>query len=75
MRESVTYQAIVEEGRELGREREARSIVLRLLNRKPSSVPESSLSQIQGLSLEKLEALTEALLDFSTNADLEAWFH
>jgi len=74
MRESVTYQAIVEEGRELGREREARSIVLRLLNRKLGSVPESSLSQIQGLSLEQLEALTEALLDFSTNADLEAWF-
>ncbi len=48
--------------------------MLRQLNRKLGSVPESSLSQIQGLSLEQLEALTEALLDFSTNADLEAWF-
>jgi Domain of unknown function (DUF4351) len=32
------------------------------------------LSQIQVLSLEQLEALAEALLDFSTLADLESWF-
>jgi hypothetical protein len=73
MRESVTYQAIVAEGREEGRETEARFFVLRLLNRKLGNVPESNLSQIQGLSLEQMEVLGEALLGFSTTADLEAW--
>ncbi len=31
------------------------------------------LAKIQSLSLEQLEALGEALLDFSTLADLEGW--
>jgi len=75
MRESVTYQAIVAEGREEGCETEARFFVLRLLNRKLGNVPESSLSQIQGLSLEQMEVLDEALLDFSTTTDLEAWLN
>jgi predicted transposase/invertase (TIGR01784 family) len=73
MQESVTYQAIKAEGHEEGLEREARSFLLRLLNRKLGSVPESILSQIQGLSVEQMEALGEALFDCSTTADLEAW--
>lgn len=50
-----------------------RTIVLRLLNRRVGNIPDALLSQIQGLSVEQLEALGDALLDFSTLADLEGW--
>lgn len=50
-----------------------RTIVLRLLNRRVGNIPDALLSQIQELSVEQLEALGDALLDFSTLADLEGW--
>ncbi|NEU83264.1 DUF2887 domain-containing protein [Nostoc sp. UIC 10630] len=50
-----------------------RTIILRLLNRRAGNIPDTLLSQIQGLSVEQLEALGDALLDFSTLADLEGW--
>ncbi|BAY78989.1 hypothetical protein NIES25_54690 (plasmid) [Nostoc linckia NIES-25] len=50
-----------------------RKIVLRQLNRRVGNIPDELLSQIQGLSVEQLEALADALLDFSTLADLEGW--
>ncbi|WP_373527719.1 Rpn family recombination-promoting nuclease/putative transposase [Nostoc sp.] len=62
-----------EEGREEGREEGERTIVLRLLNRRVGNIPDALLSQIQGLSVEQLEALGDALLDFSSLADLERW--
>ncbi|MCC5599377.1 DUF2887 domain-containing protein [Nostoc favosum] len=55
------------------KEEEARSLILRLLNRRVGAVPEQLQRQIQVLSLEQLEALGDALLDFSTLADLEGW--
>ncbi|MCC5662790.1 DUF2887 domain-containing protein [Nostoc sp. CHAB 5784] len=50
-----------------------RKVVLRQLNRLVGAIPDALLSQIQGLSVEQLEALSNALLDFSTLADLEGW--
>ena len=50
-----------------------RKIILRLLNRRVGNIPDALLSQIQGLSVEQLEALGDALLDFSTLADLSGW--
>ncbi|MBW4423202.1 MAG: DUF2887 domain-containing protein [Nostoc desertorum CM1-VF14] len=50
-----------------------RTIILRLLNRCVGNIPDTLLSQIQGLSLEQLETLGDALLDFSALADLEGW--
>jgi predicted transposase YdaD len=61
------------EGREEGKVEGERAIVLRLLNRRVGNIPVALLSQIQGLSVEQLEALGDALLDFSTLADLEGW--
>ncbi|MEH2229549.1 MAG: DUF2887 domain-containing protein [Nostoc sp.] len=55
------------------KEEEARSLILRLLNRRVGEFPESLQRQIQVLSLEQLEALGDALLDFSSLADLEGW--
>jgi predicted transposase YdaD len=61
-----------EEARQEARQ-EARSLILRQLNRRLGVIPDVLLSQIQMLSLEQLETLAEALLDFSALADLENW--
>jgi predicted transposase YdaD len=72
MRESVIYQEILEEGEQRGERRE-RSLVLRLLTRKVGELPPGIREQVETLSLEELENLGEALLDFTSLLDLEAW--
>ncbi|MEH1858334.1 MAG: Rpn family recombination-promoting nuclease/putative transposase [Nostoc sp.] len=62
-----------EEGKVEGKVEGERTIILRLLNRRVGNIPDTLLSQIQGLSVEQLEALGDALLDFSSLADLEGW--
>jgi predicted transposase YdaD len=81
MRESVIYQEIraegkVEgkaEGKAEGQQQEARALVLKQLTRKLGLIPAATVARIDGLSLEQLESLGEALLDFSTLADLGSW--
>jgi predicted transposase/invertase (TIGR01784 family) len=73
LQETRVYQEGVEEGQQKGRVEEARSLILKLLTRRVGTVPPDAESQIQSLSVEQLEALGEALLDFSTLADLETW--
>jgi hypothetical protein len=60
-------------GIEQGIEQGERSLVLRLLTRKVGTLPESATTQINALPLAELEALGEALLNFSHLSDLEAW--
>jgi hypothetical protein len=57
------------------KDEEARSLVLRLLNRRFSKISKPLLSKIETLSLEQTEALSEAVLDFTTIADLKTWLH
>jgi predicted transposase/invertase (TIGR01784 family) len=77
MRESVIYQDIREsgkaQGREEGRREEAVSLILRLLNRRLGEISSTLGQQIQELSLEQLETLGEALLDFTSLTDLTTW--
>jgi predicted transposase YdaD len=81
MRESVIYQEILEEGEQRGEQRGLqqgrqegeRSLVLRLLTRKLGELPPQIREQIETLSLEELENLGEALLDFTSLLDLQAW--
>jgi predicted transposase/invertase (TIGR01784 family) len=77
MRESVIYQDIREsgkaQGREEGRREEAVSLILRLLNRRLGEISSTLSQQIRELSLEQLETLGEALLDFTSLTDLTAW--
>ncbi len=63
----------IEQGIEQGVQREAKSLIFRLLNRRVGELPERVRSQIEVLPLAELEALAEALLDFSGLPDLEAW--
>jgi hypothetical protein len=46
---------------------------LRQLNRRCGPLSETTTAEIQALPLERLEALAEALLDFSGPADLAVW--
>jgi predicted transposase/invertase (TIGR01784 family) len=73
MRESVIYQDIRESGKAQGRREEAVSLILRLLNRRLGEISSTLGQQIQELSLEQLETLGEALLDFTSLTDLTAW--
>ena len=73
MRESVIYQEILEEGRQEGRQEGERSLILRLLTRRVGELSEELRSRIETLSLEQLENLGEALLDFSSLSNVEAW--
>jgi predicted transposase YdaD len=62
-----------QEGLEEGRRQEALALVLRLLARRVGEVEPELQEQIQALAIAQIEDLGEALLDFSTRADLEAW--
>jgi predicted transposase/invertase (TIGR01784 family) len=63
----------IAEGEQRGRTEEARSLILRLLSRKVGTIAPTAETQIRSLSLVQLEALGEALLDFSQPSDLADW--
>lgn len=69
MQESVIYQDILQKGNKQGEER----TIIRQLNRRFGEIDLSLIDRIRVLSVEKLDNLAEALLDFSEVADLVAW--
>jgi predicted transposase YdaD len=69
LRESPWYQEILSEGRQ----EEGASLILRLLNRRIGMVAEEMKAKVQLLSVSQLEELGDALLDFTSMADLEGW--
>jgi len=81
LRHTRAAQQWIEEGRQEGEARgrqegEAQGeakVTLRLLNRRCGRLSDAITAEIQALPLEQLEALAEALLDFSGPADLTAW--
>ncbi|MCU0544666.1 MAG: DUF4351 domain-containing protein [Oscillatoriaceae cyanobacterium Prado104] len=73
MRESVIYQEIREDGLLEGRKNEALSLITRQLTRRIGPIALEINEQIQTLSVEELENLGEALLDFSEASDLTNW--
>ncbi len=80
MRESVIYQEIFETGEKQGEQRgEARGLqrekmlVLRQISRRVGEVPADLRSSVELLSIDRLEALGEALLDFNNLQDLQNW--
>jgi predicted transposase YdaD len=63
----------IAEGEQRGRAEEGRSLVLRLLARRVGTLPINVEAQVQALALPQLEALGEALLDFTQLSDLTDW--
>lgn len=56
-----------------GREKGQKTLMLRLLNTKFGSLPDSTTALVNDLSTDRLERLTDVLLDFSSLEDLERW--
>ncbi|MFM7886105.1 MAG: Rpn family recombination-promoting nuclease/putative transposase [Pseudanabaena sp.] len=62
-----------ERGQILGLKQGLKQAVVRLLTRKFGKVTQKAIKRLDKLSVEQLEELTEAVLDFERVADLEAW--
>jgi predicted transposase YdaD len=69
LRHTRVAQEWMEEGRLEGEVK----VTLRLLNRRCGPLSEVITARIQALPLDQLEALADALLDFSESADLAVW--
>ena len=80
LEESVTYQSIKNEGWQEGRQegiqqriQQERKLLLRLLILKIGDLPESAQNQIETLSVEKIDALSDAAMTFNSPGDLIDW--
>ncbi|MGR3278156.1 Rpn family recombination-promoting nuclease/putative transposase [Acaryochloris marina NIES-2412] len=81
LKQTKVYQEALDEGRQEGEQsgilkgklEGEQSLILRLLTRCVGDVSPKLQSQIQSLSLDQLESLGEALLDFTESADLVKW--
>lgn len=81
MRESVTYQDILQKGVQQGLQQGLQqgryegevALLMRLLAHRLGEISPQLKQKIQGLSITQLDELGEALLDFSEVADLVAW--
>ncbi|NEO96679.1 MAG: Rpn family recombination-promoting nuclease/putative transposase [Moorea sp. SIO3G5] len=73
MEESVTYQDIIQKGRQRGKQEEAVLIVMRQLTLRLGLLDPVLQQRIEGLSITRLEELSEALLNFETATDLVVW--
>ncbi len=71
MRLEPLYQRDREQAVQSGEQR----LIIRQLNRRIGEINASLIERIKGLSIEQLENLGEALLDFSSVADLETWLN
>ncbi|WP_017293277.1 Rpn family recombination-promoting nuclease/putative transposase [Geminocystis herdmanii] len=74
LRQTRYFQDVKQEGIQEGIEKEI-SLVIRLLKRKLGNVSPDLELKIRNLSLETLEDLGEALLDFSSSQDLISWLN
>jgi hypothetical protein len=59
-----------QKGEAIGRSEEGKLLIIRMLTRKLGAIDSKS---IDNLSLERIESLGDALLDFNTATDLTAW--
>jgi len=79
MRESVIYQEILlegeEKGREEGRQLGQRSLISLQLEQRIGSLSDQHRDRISTLNLDRLGALAIALLNFSSQDDLDAWLN
>ena len=65
----------IQQGEAIGIQKGEANLVLRLLKRRFGELPPHITETIQKLSVEKLEDLGEALLDFNIQSDLVNWLN
>jgi predicted transposase YdaD len=73
LKQTRFYQEVFAEGQQEGRQEGEVTLILRQLQRRCGTLAPALKERITGLRLEQLEALGEALLDFTGPADLERW--
>ena len=77
LKQTKVYQEALAEGEEkgivLGKQQGEANLVLLMLNSRFRNIPPSIIEQIRGLSIEQLESLGQALLDFGSEDDLKQW--
>jgi predicted transposase/invertase (TIGR01784 family) len=73
IKQTRVYQEARQEGRQEGRQVEASLMLKRLLSKRFGKLNDRRLEAINNLSLEQLEDLGEALLDFTDIAELDSW--
>ncbi|HEX2245406.1 MAG TPA: DUF4351 domain-containing protein [Gammaproteobacteria bacterium] len=72
LKQTRFYQEVFAEGQQEGRQ-EGITLIFRQLQRRCGTLTPKIKERITGLSLEQLEVLGEALLDFTGPANLERW--
>ena len=76
LQQTRVYLEIKEEGLKEGRHEEAANLVIRQITKRiKQKLSEEIVARISGLPLPVLEDLSEALLDFTSLADLQAWLN
>jgi predicted transposase/invertase (TIGR01784 family) len=76
LEQTRVYREAKAEGELIGEARgeaKAQALILRQLNRRVGTISSQLQERINSLPLDRLEELGEALLDFASMADLEAW--
>ncbi len=73
MKESVIYQDILQKGQQQGKQQEALTFCMSLLDERFGELDSSIIERVQVLNKEQLEALGRALLRISSIPDLVAW--
>lgn len=71
----MRLQPLYQQDREQAVQQGEQRLIIRLLNRRLGEIDSSTIERVQGLSIEQLEMLGEALLDFSASSDLEVWLN
>jgi predicted transposase YdaD len=72
LQQTRVYQEAKAEGLEIGQQQE-KAFVIKLLTRKLGNLSSQTQSQVSVLQIDRIESLGEALLDFTSMADLETW--
>ncbi len=71
--EQKTLEQGRQEGEQKGIQQGEKRLIIRQINKRFDVIPDNLIEQIHQLSIEQLELLSEAFLDFSTMTDLEQW--
>ncbi|MBW4557907.1 MAG: DUF4351 domain-containing protein [Trichormus sp. ATA11-4-KO1] len=71
----MRLEPLYQQDREKAKKEGQQDLIIRLINRRFGEIDVSLIERIRGLSIEQLEGLVEALLDFSVVTDLEVWLN
>ena len=75
MRLEPLYQRDKAQAIQQGEQQGEQRLIIRQLNRRLGEIDPGNCARVRELSIEQLENLGEALLDFASVDDLEAWLN